>query len=166
MSRLGLLLAAACVLAALAVPVTASASCSTEIVSTAVTKGSIPGWYSPGCYRRASKQLGSDLCDYSDVPELIAAARRRDILRRLRIAVARRASAGKVSIRFTPAVGSIRVSIFARRSGRFVVAAIGTLRGAGGTLEARLGKATRIRVSASYVGAGDRPVTVSTTLKR
>jgi hypothetical protein len=166
MSRLGLLLAAACVLAALAVPVTASASCSTEIVSTAVTKGSIPGWYSPGCYRRASKQLGSDLRDYSDVPELIAAARRRDILRRLRIAVARKAPAGKVSIRFTPAVGSIRVSIFARRSGRFVVAAIGTLRGAGGTLEARLGKTTRIRVSASYVGAGDRPVTVSTTLKR
>jgi hypothetical protein len=166
MSRLGLLLAAACVLAALAVPVTASASCSTEIVSTAVTKGSIPGWYSPGCYRRASKQLGSDLRDYSDVPELIAAARRRDILRRLRIAVARKAPAGKVSIRFTPAVGSIRVAVFAKRNGRFVVGAIGTLRGAGGTLKARLGRATRIRVSASYVGAGDRPVTVSTKLRR
>jgi hypothetical protein len=166
MSRLGLLLAAACVLAALAVPVTASASCSSEIVSTAATKGSIAGWYSPGCYRRASKQLGSDLRDYSDVPELIAAARRRDVLRRLRIAVARKAPAGKVSIRFTPAVGSIRVAVFAKRNGRFVVAAIGTLRGAGGTLKARLGRATRIRVSASYVGAGDRPVTVSTTLRR
>jgi hypothetical protein len=166
MPRLRLLLGAACVLVALAVPVTASASCSTEIVSTAVTKGSIPGWYSPGCYRRASKQLGSDLRDYSDVPELIAAARRRDILRRLRIAVARKAPAGKVSIRFTPAVGSIRVAVFAKRNGRFVVGAIGTLRGAGGTLKARLGRATRIRVSASYVGAGDRPVTVSTKLRR
>jgi hypothetical protein len=166
MPRLRLLLGAACVLAALAVPATASASCSTEIVSAAATKGSIPGWYSPGCYRRASKLLGSDLRDYSDVPDLIAAARRRDILRKLRIAVAKRAPAGKVSIRFTPPVGSIRVSIFAKRSGRFVVAAIGTLHGAGGTLKARLGKATRIRVSASYVGAGDRPVTVSTTLRR
>jgi hypothetical protein len=166
MPRLRLLVGAACALAALAVPVTASASCSTEIVSAAATRGSIPGWYSPGCYRRASKLLGSDLRDYSDVPEMIAAARRRDILRKLRIAVVKRAPAGKVSIRFTPAVGSIRVSIFAKRNGRFVVAAIGTLRGAGGTLKARLGNATRIRVSASYVGAGDRPVTVSTTLRR
>ncbi len=69
-------------------------------------------------------------------------------------------------MRFSPSVGSIRVAIFARRNGRFVVAAIGTLRGTGGTLRARLGTATRVRVSASYVGAGDRPVTVSTTLRR
>ena len=40
------------------------------------------------------------------------------------------------------------------------------MRGTGGTLKARLGKATHIRVSASYVGAGDKPITVSTTLKR
>jgi hypothetical protein len=166
MTRLRLLLGAASVLVALAAPVSASASCSTEIVTAAAVKGSIPGWYSPGCYSRASRLLGSDLRDYSDVPDMIAAARRRDILRKLRIAVARKAPSGKVTIRFTPAVGSIRVSIFAKRNGRFVVAAIGTLRGAGGTLRARLGKATRIRVSASYVGAGDRPVTVSTTLRR
>ena len=56
--------------------------------------------------------------------------------------------------------------MFAKRNGRFVVAAVGTLRGAGGTLKAKLGKATRIRVSASYAGAGDKPITVSTTLKR
>ena len=97
---------------------------------------------------------------------MIAAAKRRDILRKLRIAVARKAPGSRVSVKFSPAVGSIRVSVFAKRNGRFVVAAIGTLQGAGGTLKARLGKAKRIRVSAGYVGAGDRPVTVTTTLKR
>jgi hypothetical protein len=100
------------------------------------------------------------------VPDLIAASRRRDALSRLRIAVARRAPSGKVRVTFTPAVGSIRVSVFAKKHGRFVVAAIGTMSGSGGTIKARLGKARRIRVSASYLGAGDRPVTVSTTLKR
>ena len=93
-------------------------------------------------------------------------ARRRDVLHRLRIAVAKTAPGSKVKLTFRPSVGSIRVSIFAKKHGRFVVSAIGTMRGAGGTLRARLGKATRIRVSAGYVGAGDRPVTVSTTLKR
>jgi hypothetical protein len=166
MTRPRLLLAAVSLLAALALPASASASCASEVVTAAAVNGSIPSWYSPGCYRRASKLLGSDLRDYSDVPDLISAARRRDTLRRLRIAIARTAPRGKVAIRFTPAVGSIRVAIFARRNGRFVVAAIGTLRGAGGTLRAKLGKARRIRVSAGYVGAGDRPVTVSTTLRR
>jgi hypothetical protein len=165
MTRFRLLVAAASVLVALVLPVSASASCPSEIV-VAATKGSIVSWYSPGCYMRAAKLLGSDLRDYSDVPDLIAAAKRRDILRKLRIAVAHRAPGGRVDVKFTPAVGSIRVSVFARRNGRFVVAAIGTLRGAGGTLRARLGKAKRIRVSAGYVGAGDRPITVSTTLKR
>jgi hypothetical protein len=166
MTRLRLLVGAASVLFALVVPVSASASCASEIVSAAAVKGSIPSWYSPGCYKRATRLLGSDLRDYSDVPDMIAAARRRDVLRRLRIAVAKKAPSSRVSIRFTPAVGSIRVSIFAKKNGRFVVAAIGTLRGAGGTLKARLGKATRIRVSAGYVGAGDKPITVSTTLRR
>jgi hypothetical protein len=166
MTRFRLLLAAAAALLALALPVSASASCSTDIVSVAATKGSIPSWYSPGCYKRATKLLGSDLRDYSDVPEVIAAAKRRDTLAKLRIAIAKRAPGSKVKITFKPAVGSIRVSIFARKNGRFVVAAIGTMRGAGGTLKAKLGKATRIRVSASYVGAGDKPITVSTTLKR
>jgi hypothetical protein len=46
------------------------------------------------------------------------------------------------------------------------VAAVGTLRGARGTLRAKLGKATRIRVSVSYIGAGDKPVTVFKTLRR
>jgi hypothetical protein len=164
-TRFRLLLASASVLIALVLPVSAAASCPSEIV-VAATKGSIVSWYSPGCYMRAAKLLGSDLRDYSDVPDLIAAAKRRDILRKLRIAVAHRAPGGRVDVKFTPAVGSIRVSVFARRNGRFVVAAIGTLRGAGGTLRARLGKAKRIRVSAGYVGAGDRPITVSTTLKR
>jgi hypothetical protein len=166
MTRFRLVLAAASVLLALVLPASAAASCSSEIVTVAATKGAIASWYSPGCYSRAQKLLGSDLRDYSDVPDLIAGAKRRDILRRLRIAIARKAPGGKLSVRFAPAVGSIRVSVFARRNGRFVVAAIGTLRGAGGTLKVRLGKATRIRVSASYVGAGDKPVTVSTILKR
>jgi hypothetical protein len=165
MTRFRLLVAAASVLVALLLPVSASASCPSEIV-VAATKGSIASWYSPGCYMRATKLLGSDLRGYSDVRDVITAAKRRDILRKLRIAVAHRAPGGKVSVRFAPAVGSIRVSVFARRNGRFVVAASGTLRGAGGTLRARLGKAKRIRVSAGYVGAGDRPITVSATLKR
>jgi hypothetical protein len=166
MTRFRLLFAAASVLLALVLPVSASASCASEIVSVAATRGTIVSWYSPGCYTRATRLLSSDLRNYSDVPDLIAAARRRDILRKLRIAVARKAPGGRVSVRFTPAVGSIRVSVFARRNGRFVVAAIGTLHGAGGTLKARLGKARRIRVSSGYVGTGDRPITVSTTLKR
>jgi hypothetical protein len=165
MTRFRLPIAVACLLLALVVPVSASASCADDVVL-AATKGSIASWYSPGCYARASKLLGSDLRDYSDVPDLIAAARRRDALRRLRIAVGARAPGGKVAIAFTPSVGSVRVAVFAKRNGRFVVAAIGTLRGSGGTLHARLGKATRIRVSAGYVGMGDRPVTVSSTLKR
>jgi hypothetical protein len=166
MTRFRLLVAAASVLTALVLPVSASASCSTDIVTVAATKGTITPWYSAGCYTRAVKLLGSDLKDYSDVPDLIAAAKRRDILRKLKIAVAKRAPSSRVKIAFTPAVGSIRVSIFAKRSGRFVVAAIGTLSGAGGTVKAKLGKATRIRVSAGYVGSGDKPITVSTTLKR
>jgi hypothetical protein len=165
MTRLRLLCAAAGLLLALLLPVSASASCADDVVA-AATKGSIPGWYSPGCYSRASRELGSDLRDYSDVPDLIAAARRRDILRRLRIAVARRAPSGKLRVTFTPVVGSIRVSVFAKKHGRFVVAAIGTMSGTGGTIKARLAKATRIRVSASYVGAGDKPITVSARLKR
>ncbi|MEO9174078.1 MAG: hypothetical protein ABI317_01105, partial [Gaiellales bacterium] len=84
----------------------------------------------------------------------------------LHIAVAKKAPRRVVRITFSPAVGSIRTSIFAKRNGRFVVAAIGTLHGKGGTLKAKLGKATRIRVSAGYVGSGDTPVTVSITLKR
>jgi hypothetical protein len=165
MTRFRLLVAAAGLLLALVLPVSASASCANDIVAVAV-KGSIPSWYSPGCYLRANKLLGSDLRDYSDVPDLIAAAKRRDTLRKLKIAVAKRAPGSKVKVAFTPAVGSIRVSIFARKNGRFVVAAIGSMRGAGGTLKARLGNATRIRVTASYAGAGDKPITVSTTLKR
>jgi hypothetical protein len=166
MTRFRLLLALAGALLALAVPAAASASCATDIVAVAATKDSIPSWYSPGCYLRATKLLGSDLRDYSDVPDLIAAAKRRDTLRKLKVAVAKRAPGSKVKVTFSPAVGSIRVSVFAKRSGRFVVAAIGTMRGAGGTLKAKLGKASRIRVSASYVGAGDKPITVSLTLKR
>ena len=165
MTRYRVLLAAAGALLALILPVSASAGCATDVV-VAATSGRIASWYSPGCYTHATRLLGSDLRDYSDVPDLIDAARRRDILRRLRIAVARRAPGGRVRVQFTPAVGAIRVAVFAKRNGRFVVAAIGTLRGAGGTLRARLGRATRIRVSAGYVGAGDRPVTVTATLRR
>jgi hypothetical protein len=166
MTRIRLLLAAAGTLLALGLPVSASASCANDIVTVAAAKGAIVSWYSPGCYQRANKLLGSDLRDYSDVPDLIAAAKRRDTLRKLQVAVAKRAPGSKVKVTFTPAVGSIRVSVFAKKNGRFVVAAIGTLQGAGGTLKAKLGKATRIRVSASYAGAGDRPITVSLTLKR
>jgi len=165
MTRLRLLCAAAGLLLALVLPVSASASCADDVVA-AAGKGSIASWYSPGCYSRATRLLGSDLGAYSDVPDLIAAARRRDTLRRLRIAIARRAPSSKVRVTFTPAVGSIRVAVFAKKHGRFVVAAIGTMQGGGGTIKARLGKAKRIRVSASYVGAGDRPITVSTTLRR
>jgi hypothetical protein len=159
------MLAASSLLLALAVPVSASASCSTDIVSLA-TRGSVPGWYSPGCYKRALKLAGPDLSAYSDVPAVIALASRRDVFLRLRLTVARRAPKSVVSIAFSPAVGAIRVSVFARKNGRFVLAALGTLQGPGGTLKAKLGKATRIRVSAGYVGSGDAPVTVTTTLKR
>jgi hypothetical protein len=166
MTRFRLLVAAASVLAALVLPVSAFASCSTDIVTVAATKGSIAPWYSPGCYTRATKLLTSDLKAYSDVPSVINAAKRRDVLRKLKIAVAKKAPSSRVKVTFSPIVGSIRVSIFAKRSGRFVVAAIGTLGGSGGTLKAKLGKATRIRVSAGYVGSGDKPITVSTTLAR
>ena len=56
--------------------------------------------------------------------------------------------------------------MFAKKNGRFVLAALGTMKGASGTIKAKLGKATRIRVSAGYVGSGDTPVTVSLTLTR
>jgi hypothetical protein len=154
-----------CLLLALAVPVSASASCSSDIVSLA-TRGSVPAWYSPGCYKRAVKLVGPDMSAYSDVPSVIALANRRDVLLRLHLTVARRAPKSVVTISFSPAVGAIRVSVFARKNGRFVLAALGTLQGSGGTLKAKLGKATRIRVSAGYVGSGDTPVTVTTTLKR
>ena len=88
------------------------------------------------------------------------------MLLRLHLTVTRRAPKSVVTIGFSPAVGAIRVSVFARRNGRFVLAALGTLQGSAGTLRAKLGKATRIRVSAGYVGSGDTPVTVTTTLKR
>ena len=142
MTRLRLLCAAAGLLLALVLPVSASASCADDVVA-AAGKGSIVNWYSPGCYSRATRLLGSDLRDYSDVPDLIAAARRRDTLRRLRIAIARRAPSSKVRVTFTPAVGSIRVAVFAKRHGRFVVAAIGTMQGSGGhdQGEARQGEA-------------------------
>jgi hypothetical protein len=161
--RLVSLLAGAVVL--LVVPVSASASCGSEILTTAV-KANLTAWYSPGCYAQATKLLTPDLRNYSDAPAVISTAARRDLLRKLHIVVAKRAPGSKVKIAFAPAVGSIRVSVFARKNGRFVAAAIGTLSGAGGTLKAKLGKATRIRVSAGYVGSGDKPVTVSLTLKR
>jgi hypothetical protein len=169
MTRLRLTLAAIGALLAFAVPASArqvaAPPCATDIV-TAATTGTVSAWYSQGCYSRSVKLLGSDLRDYSDVPDIIALAKRRDALVRLHIAVGKRAPSSKVSIKLSPAVGAIRVSIFARKNGRFVVAAVGTLRAGGGTLKAKLGKATRIRVSAGYVGSGDKPVTVSTTLKR
>jgi hypothetical protein len=71
-----------------------------------------------------------------------------------------------VKVTFTPAVGTIRVAVFAKKKGRFVAAAIATMKGRGGTLKARLGTATRIRVSTGYVGSGDKPIVVSTTVKR
>jgi hypothetical protein len=158
------------VLVTCALPASASAAsipstCPTEIVSAAVT-GSVPSWYSQGCYSRALKLLGSDLRDYSDVPDIIATARRRDVLLRLHIAIGKKAPGSRVTIALSPAVGTIRVSIFAKNKGRFVLAAIGILRGSGGTLKGKLGKATRIRVSAGYVGSGDTPVTVTATIKR
>ncbi len=165
MPRVRLMLVVSSLLLALALPVSASASCSSDIVSQA-GDGSVPGWYSPGCYKRALKLVGPDMSAYSDVPSVIALASRRDVLLRLRLTVARRAPRGIVIIGFSPAVGAIRVSVFARKNGRFVLAALGTLQGSGGTFKAKLGKATRIRVSAGYVGSGDTPVTVTTTLKR
>jgi hypothetical protein len=164
-ARFRLMLAASSLLLALAVPAYASASCSSDIVSQA-TSGSVLGWYSPGCYKRALKLVGPDQRGYTDIPGLIALASRRDILLRLHMAVATRAPNGVVSIQLAPTVGAIRVSVFARKNGRFVLAALGTLQGSGGTLKAKLGKATKIRVSAGYVGSGDTPVTVTTTLKR
>ena len=154
-------------LALLVAPLSASAAgtCATDVV-TAAAKGTPIPWYSAGCYRRATKLLTPDLRAYSDAGSLITTAARRDRLRKLRLAVAKRAPASKLSIRFSPAVGSIRVSVFAKKNGRFVLAALGTLKGASGTLRAKLGKATRIRVSAGYVGSGDKPVTVSLTLTR
>ncbi len=165
MPRVRLMLLVSSLLMALAGPVSASASCSSDIVDQA-TSGAVPGWYSPGCYKRALELVGPDTSAYSDVPSVIALASRRDVLLRLHLTVGRRAPRSVVSISFSPAVGAIRVSVFARRNGRFVLAALGTLQGSGGTLKAKLGKATRIRVSAGYVGSGDTPVTVTTTLKR
>jgi hypothetical protein len=165
-SRLAALLAGAIVLLVLPVSSAAATStCGTEIVTTAV-QASVTSWYSPGCYAKAAKLVTPDMRAYSDVPAVISAAAHRDKLRKLHITVAKKAPRSVVRIAFSPAVGTIRVSIFARKSGRFVVAAIGTLHGAGGTLKAKLGKATRIRVSAGYVGSGDTPVTVTLTLKR
>lgn len=165
MPRVRLMLAVSSLFLGLAVPVSASASCSIDIVTQAVS-GSVPGWYSPGCYKRALKLAGPDLSAYSDVPSVIALASRRDVLLRLHLTVARRAPKSVVTISFSPSVGAIRVSVFARKNGRFVLAALGTLQGSTGSLKAKLGKATRIRVSAGYVGSGDTPVTVTTTLKR
>jgi hypothetical protein len=159
---------AALLIGLLALPVSSTAAtstCGTEIVVAAV-QTSVTSWYSPGCYRQAAKLVTPDMRTYSDVPEVVAAAAHRDLLRKLHIAVAKRAPGSVVRIAFSPSVGTIRVSVFARKNGRFVVAAIGMLHGAGGTLKAKLGKATRIRVSAGYVGSGDTPVTVSLTLKR
>jgi hypothetical protein len=153
----------------LALPLSSAAAgtstCGTEIVTTAV-QTSLANWYSPGCYAQAAKLVTPDMRAYSDVPAVIATAARRDRLRKLHITVAKKAPRSVVRIAFSPAVGTIRVSVFARKSGRFVVAAIGTLHGAGGTMKAKLGKATRIRGSAGYVGSGDTPVTVALTLKR
>jgi hypothetical protein len=164
-TRLRLTLLAACLLPALLIPATASASCSADIVSLA-TRGSVSAWYSPGCYTHALKLVGPDERSYSDIPSLITLASRRDLLQRLRLTVAKRAPKSVVTIKFSLAVGAMRVSVFARKNGRFVLAALGTLQGPGGTLKARLGTATRIRVSAGYVGSGDTPVTVTTTIKR
>jgi hypothetical protein len=161
--RLLTLLASALVL--LAVPVSASASCGNDVLQ-AAARSSLTLWYSPGCYKQATKLLTPDLRQYSDAPDEINTAARRDRTRKLKVAVAKTAPGGKVKVGFSPAVGTIRVSVFAKKNGRFVVAAIGTLRGTGGTLKAKLGKATRIRVSAGYPGSGDTPITVSLTLKR
>jgi hypothetical protein len=162
-SRLLTLLASALVL--LAIPVSASASCGNDVLQSAA-KSSLTLWYSPGCYKQATRLLTPDLRQYSDAPDEINAAARRDRLRKLKVSVAKTAPGGKVKISFSPAVGAIRVSVFAKKNGRFVASAIGTLQSKGGTLKARLGKATRIRVSAGYPGSGDKPFTVSLTLKR
>jgi hypothetical protein len=164
--RLLPLLAVALALLALPVSSTAATStCGTEIVTAAVTS-SVTSWYSPGCYKQAARLVTPDMRAYSDVPAVVSAAAHRDLLRKLHITVAKKAPGSVVRIAFSPSVGTIRVSVFARKNGRFVAAAIGMLRGSGGTLKAKLGKATRIRVSAGYVGSGDTPVTVSLTLKR
>jgi hypothetical protein len=154
-------------LALFATPIQASAAgtCGTEVLTT-VLKGSSVAWYSPGCYTRATKLMTPDIKAYSDAGAVITTAARRDRLRKLKLAVAKKAPNSKLAIRFTPAVGTIRVSVFAKKNGRFVLAALTTMKGAGGTVKAKLGKATRIRVSAGYVGSGDKPLTVSLTLKR
>jgi hypothetical protein len=166
-TRTRLVLLPLVVLALLAAPLPASAAgnCGTEVI-TSVLKGSLTAWYSPGCYSRATKLLTPDLRNYSDAGDVISTAARRDRLRKLKLAVAKKAPNSRISIRFTPAVGTIRVSVFAKRNGRFVLAALGSMKGTSGTLKAKLGKATRIRVSAGYVGSGDKPVTVSLTLTR
>ena len=169
-SRLATLLAGALVLLALPVSSPAGTStCGTEIVTAAATT-SLVNWYSPGCYAQAARLVTPDMRTYSDIPTLISAAGHRDLLRPLQIAVAKKAPGGKVHITFTPTVGSIRVSVFVRtggKGGRFVVAAVGTLRGAGGVLKSKkVGKGARIRVSAGYVGSGDTPRTVTLTLAR
>jgi hypothetical protein len=156
------------VLVLLALPASAAAggsSCGTAILTSAL-QTSLTAWYSPGCYAQATRLLTPDLAAYSDAPTAIAQAAHRDQLRTLHVAVAKKAPAGRVRITFTPPVGAIRVSVFARTGGRFVVAAVGTLSGAGGSLKAKLGRATRIRVSAGYVGSGDTPTTVTLTLRR
>jgi hypothetical protein len=169
-SRLVPLVAGALLL--LALPGTSSAgssTCGTEILTTAA-QSSVSNWYSPGCYKQAAKLVTPDMSAYSDIGSVISTAARRDLLRPLRIAVAKKAPGGKVKITFSPTVGSIRVSVFVRKGGkggRFVVAAIGTLRGAGGTLKSKkVGKGARIRVSAGYVGSGDTPRTITLTLAR
>ena len=169
-ARLSPLLAGALLL--LALPGASSAgtsTCGTEIV-TAAAETSVVNWYSPGCYRQAAKLVTPDMRAYSDIPTVISTAARRDLLRPLRITVAKKAPGGKVKIAFSPTVGSIRVSVFVRtggKGGRFVVAAVGTLRGAGGTLKSKkIGKGARIRVSAGYLGSGDTPRTLTLTLAR
>lgn len=154
-------------LALLVTPLSASAAgnCGTEVLVTAAKGASIP-WYSPGCYTRATKLLTPDLKNYSEAPAAISAAARRDRLHKLRLLISKKAPRSRISIAFSPAVGTIRVSVFAKKNGRFVLAALGTMKGAKGTIKAKLGKATRIRVSAGYVGSGDTPVTVSLTLTR
>jgi hypothetical protein len=143
----------------------AKPNCGTEILTTSV-KGNLSAWYSKGCYARALKLLTPDLKQYSDAPAAISTAARRDRLRKLRIVIAKRAAHGRVKITFTPAVGTIRVAIFAKKGGRFVPAAVTSVRGKRATIRARLGTAKRIRVSVGYVGSGDRPIVVSTTVKR
>jgi hypothetical protein len=139
-------------------------NCGTEIVKTSV-KGNLSAWYSRGCYARALKLLTPDLKQYSDAPAVISTAARRDRLRKLRVTVAKRAPNGRVKLTFKPSVGTIRVAIFAKKGGRFLPAAVVSVKGSGATVKARLGKATRIRVSLGYVGSGDRPVVLSATVR-